>query len=114
MIVKKSKPISKESLNYLLKKYARKAYAKFRKEKGRDEQVLIRKMIGLNYTGTAEMTTGYADSGDGKLYYETRERASSVLIHAGFVDSGVGRAVGVFYPKLQGSALICAGWKIRS
>jgi hypothetical protein len=36
MIVKKSKPISKESLNYLLKKYARKAYAKFRKEKGRD------------------------------------------------------------------------------
>jgi amino acid transporter/nucleotide-binding universal stress UspA family protein len=36
MIVKKSKPISKESLNYLLKKYARKVYAKIRKEKGRD------------------------------------------------------------------------------
>jgi nucleotide-binding universal stress UspA family protein len=33
MIVKKSKPISKESLNYLLKKTARKVYARVRKEK---------------------------------------------------------------------------------
>lgn len=33
MIVKKSKPISKESLNYLLKKYAKKVYARIRKEK---------------------------------------------------------------------------------
>jgi len=36
IVVKKSKPISRESLNYLLKKYARKMYAKFGegKEKG--------------------------------------------------------------------------------
>ena len=33
MIVKKSKPISKESLNYLLKKSARKIYSRIRKEK---------------------------------------------------------------------------------
>jgi amino acid transporter/nucleotide-binding universal stress UspA family protein len=36
MIVKKSKPISKESLNYLLKKTARKVYARVRKEKDRN------------------------------------------------------------------------------
>jgi amino acid transporter/nucleotide-binding universal stress UspA family protein len=36
MIVKKSKPISKESLNYLLKKSAKKIYAKIRKEKDTD------------------------------------------------------------------------------
>ena len=36
MIVKKSKPISKESLNYLLKKSARKVYARIRKEKDSD------------------------------------------------------------------------------
>ncbi len=35
MVVKKSKPISKESLNYLLKKYARKMYAKFGEGKGK-------------------------------------------------------------------------------
>jgi len=33
MIVKKSKPISKESLNYLLKKYVKKVYERIRKEK---------------------------------------------------------------------------------
>nr|WP_304364487.1 amino acid permease [Methanosarcina sp. KYL-1] len=39
MVVKKSKPISKESLNYLMKKYARKMYAKFGggKEKGKEK-----------------------------------------------------------------------------
>ncbi len=36
MIVKKSKPISKESMNYLLKKSARKIYARLRKEKDQD------------------------------------------------------------------------------
>ncbi|KKH94954.1 hypothetical protein EO95_00450 [Methanosarcina sp. 1.H.T.1A.1] len=36
MIVKKSKPISKESLNYLLKKSGRKIYARIRKEKDPD------------------------------------------------------------------------------
>ena len=36
MIVKKSKPISKESLNYLLKKSSRKIYTRFRKKKGQD------------------------------------------------------------------------------
>ncbi|AKB75559.1 Amino acid permease [Methanosarcina lacustris Z-7289] len=36
MIVKKSKPISKESMNYLLKKSARKIYARLRKEKYQD------------------------------------------------------------------------------
>ncbi|WP_410507484.1 amino acid permease [Methanosarcina hadiensis] len=36
MIVKKSKPISKESINYLLKKRAKKFYARLRKEKGKD------------------------------------------------------------------------------
>lgn len=36
MIVKKSKPISKESLNYLLKKSAKKIYARIRKEEDAD------------------------------------------------------------------------------
>ncbi|MCC4769289.1 amino acid permease [Methanosarcina sp. DH2] len=36
MIVKKSKPISKESLNYLLKKSAKKIYARIRKEEDTD------------------------------------------------------------------------------
>ena len=36
MIVKKSKPISKESMNYLLKKSARKIYTRLRKEKDQD------------------------------------------------------------------------------
>ncbi|KKG56813.1 alpha/beta fold hydrolase [Methanosarcina mazei] len=36
------------------------------------------------------MTTGYADSGDGKLYYEIEGKGEVlVLIHAGFVDSGM-------------------------
>lgn len=39
MVVKKSKPISKESLNYLLKKYARKMYAKFGEGKEKSKKV---------------------------------------------------------------------------
>lgn len=36
------------------------------------------------------MTTGYADFGDGKLYYEIEGKGEVlVLIHAGFVDSGM-------------------------
>lgn len=36
------------------------------------------------------MTTGYADLGDGKLYYEVEgEGEVLVLIHAGFIDSGM-------------------------
>jgi 2-hydroxy-6-oxonona-2,4-dienedioate hydrolase len=36
------------------------------------------------------MTTGYADLGDGKLYYEIEGKGEYfVLIHAGFVDSGM-------------------------
>lgn len=36
------------------------------------------------------MTTGYADLGDGKLYYEIEGNGETlVLVHAGFVDSGM-------------------------
>lgn len=36
------------------------------------------------------MSTGYADLGDGKIYYEIEgEGEALVLIHAGFVDSGM-------------------------
>ena len=57
------------------------------------------------------MTTGYADSGDGKLYYEIEGKGEVlVLIHAGFVDSGMWEEQWESLPEITGFfALICAG-----